>query len=263
MSQQAGRVIGALSLLVVLSCAGCAGSTEAAADPTVIPAASTSAASFAPLDVSEVAEWTPASTTTLANQGDVVVQGTLESWLAGESVSSAESMFFWSNVVAKIRVDKVITSRKGVVLPGSGTYYVARMTGSEDPKALADALPKGMSVIAYLYEPETRPMVPREDDAAAAAAPSAVHEPGDPEVSANKLWMFTSPQGFAVQDGGEVSWPFIGAAASGSVAEAGPGGRIDGLTDAQRTQAQAHRARLAGEGIDVDHMFDPENFPRK
>ncbi|MBS1905797.1 MAG: hypothetical protein JST33_04340 [Actinobacteria bacterium] len=218
---------------------------------------------FASLDVSDVAEWTPATTTTLANQGDVVVQGTLESWLPGESVSSAEGMFFWSTIVAKIRVDKVLTSRQGVVMPESEHFYVRTVVGTEDMKSLVDTLPRGMAVLAYLYDPQTRPMVPREDNDAASNAPQAVHTPGDAEVAANKLWMFTSPQGFAVQDGDQVRWPFIGAAAPGSVEEAGPSDRLDGLTDEQRAQAEVHRAQLAREGIDVDRMFDPENFPPK
>lgn len=228
--------------------AGCASATAAAADaPATVsshataPAsavhhsaappelASATAAALAFLDLSAVVDQSFSSMETVAEQSQAIVFGTITRWLAGDTITTNTGMTVGAAILAEFTVTKVVEAQEGVTLRPGDTIYLPS-PGAMDRDELAERAPKDLQALVYLgNELSAEELTPSD---------AYVVEPGDPEAAGAPRWILSSSQGFVVVDQDNPSvlvWPALGNVAQGSLADVLPGGRLDGLTDSQRS----------------------------
>ncbi len=180
------------------------------------------------LDISSVSTIIFQNTTDLGHRSAAVVTGTVHRWLAGDKVTTTTGTPVGAALLAEVEV-KEVTKNDGTPLRPGDVIYIPVISPSLDPQEVADALPRDLDVVAYLDDELSREQLQVSEEYRV--------EAGDADAAGKPRWPLLSPQGFVVtnpSDPGEQLWPFLGARAAGTLTEVLPGGRLDGLTEAQR-----------------------------
>jgi hypothetical protein len=181
------------------------------------------------LDISAVSTIVFQRTTDLGQRSAAVVTGTVYRWLAGDKVSTASGIPVGAALLAEVEIVEV-TQNAGTPLQPGDIIYIPVMSPSLDPQEVADALPRDLDVVAYLDDELTPEELQVSEEYRV--------EAGDAEAAGTPRWPLLNPQGFIVTTPSapdELIWPFLGSRATGELRDALPGGRLDGLTEEQRT----------------------------
>lgn len=207
-------------LIVALLLTGCATNSPASSGSSVVleaPDEDYTNDSLASLNVSETANIVRYPTNEgLANEAELVVTGTIGDWSPGTVVEYDAGGIAMSAVV--VRIDNV-RAAKGEWVADEPIYL--GLTAGDGTEEFAKSLPTSLPVVAYLNR--SADIVDTDTDGVVFRNING----GRPEGS--QLWVLSHMQGFAVEAGpGQLLWPLTGAAASGTIQDVLPQGKLVG-----------------------------------
>lgn len=202
-----------------------------AADATPSPNSKT-ASELSFLDVSAVVDQQFEEMTTVAEKSDAVAFGTINRWLAGDKVTTKTGMLVGAATLAEFTVEKIVEAKEGIDLKPGDVIYLPSM-GGMDSAELAARTPRDLQALVYLgHEMSAQDLTVNE---------AYVVEKGDPEAAGAPRWILQSSQAFVVVDQDNPNllvWPDLGNVAEGALEDVLPGGRLDGLTEEQRSSVR-------------------------
>ncbi len=246
----AKALVGGIALLALLTSCATAEPTQSnevvgSSIPATVQPTGDQLESLAFLNLSELINFVPMTTTALGATSNAVIEGTLLRWVRGAQLHEAESgALVAGSLLAEIRIDAVERADSETLREGD-VIYVTQMSGALTSEQAAQ-LPANFEVVAYLDGPLVRDELKL----------SEVYRqtPGDVPEGVTELWMFGGPQGLIIEVPGEdaVMWPMLGSKEIGTLADALPGGALDGLDDDLRRTAHEWEQQMNDLGVELE-----------